>query len=93
MRGWLADYTIDEILEFFRRDVPFPCHMTMGESLTVSDLDPMIRAGDIMICRGYLEMMKKSCKLPFGILAEILPDITVSNQAMTTWEFAKHHTI
>lgn len=95
VRGWLADYTIDDLLMFNRFDVPFPCHMTMGKGdIQTHEVAAAIQSGKMRLCRGYAEMMKKSCKQPRPEwLAAIVNDITVGDDAMNTGEFIEHHTI
>lgn len=94
MRGFLADYTIDDLLTLYRFDVPFPCHKTMSKgNVEIGMLRKLIQSGKMQVCRGYLEMMKKSCKRPEGFLADIFAEVEVSDRAMNTMEFVKHHTI
>jgi hypothetical protein len=90
--GWLADYTVQDFVDFLHNEVPFPCHMTQSESLPVIVLAHKIRIGEIRLCRGYAEMMKKSCKMPrVAWLKDLLDTVTVSDEAMTIKEFSDYH--
>lgn len=96
MRGWLGDYTVDDLLMLYRFDVPFPCHMTMKTATGISAdaVTDAIQSGKMQLCRGYVEMMKKCYKMPRREwLAEIVKNAETTVDSMTTQEFLEHHTV
>ena len=90
LKGWLASYTIQDFIQFVIFDVPFPCHKAMGDDdIPVPELTDKISSGTIPLCRGYAELLKKSCKRAkkawFGEIIEPGPT------SMNLQEFVKHH--
>jgi len=98
MRGFLAQYTIEDITSFMRFDVLFPCHKFVKEDTEMAVVDSLVRKGDLPLCRGYVEMLIKSSKLP---RAPALSDVVVtlknnndiSEDSMSIFEFISHHII
>ncbi len=98
-KGWLADYTTEDFKTFMNNEALFPCHMQRYEDgMTQIDVEDEILHGGMRICRGYVESMIKSCKMPKSndILIEVREQVKLeglSEQSMPIWEFIKHHTI
>ncbi len=96
--GFLADYTPQDIVDFMNREDLFPCHMMMpDENLDQSDVEKMIKNGELKLCRGYVESIIKSAKLPRNnkFLLDAMKCVResgVSENSMPIWEFVKHHT-
>lgn len=92
-KGWLADYEVKDFMNFMTHEILFPCHMQMGEDdLSPEAVNEKVRNGELTLCRGYVESMRKSCKTPRDEkLAKIVAEIEVSEQSMSIFEFAKHH--
>jgi len=99
IRGWLTDYTIEDIKTFQRNDGLFPCHkMVEGDGLSQAEVSKAIEAGEMKMCRGYVESIVKSAKLPQKGSALYEAYLTVkaegtSEKSMTIWDFEKHHTV
>lgn len=91
--GWLSDYTVQDFLNFVQFDVPFPCHMvTPPAGVKASECGDLIQKGELQLCRGYAEMMKKSCKMPRPIwMNQLLQTLEIHDGAMNTQEFIQHH--
>ncbi|MFA6199234.1 MAG: hypothetical protein WC679_02345 [Bacteroidales bacterium] len=98
MPGFLGGYTIDDIMQFMQFDALFPCHKFLQDDTQLSVVNSGVRRGEIPLCRGYGEMMIKSCKLPKApafsqVLKEIKESGNISDDSMSIFEFIKHHTI
>ena len=97
IKGWLADYTVDDFKDMMNKEQLFPCHMLMPDrDLNNEDVQELIENGEIKLCRGYVESMIKSCKLPkFNktLLNEVnrIKKEGVSDKSMAIWDFMKHH--
>jgi hypothetical protein len=97
LNGWLADYTIDDIVIFQNKEVSFPCHkMVNNDNLTQVEVENKILNGDMKLCRGYVESIIKSCKSPYinKLLVKAINEVKViglSDDSMSIWEFKKHH--
>ena len=99
-KGWLADYTVQDIDNIMANEGLFPCHMLipeeLGDKITQRDVRASIESGEMKLCRGYIESMIKSSKLPkyneilrdamLKVRAEGLSDVT-----MPIWDFNKYH--
>jgi len=96
-KGWLADYSVDDIKEIMNQEALFPCHMLMAEGdMTQYQVQKAIEQGEMKLCRGYIESMIKSGKLPrYNILLKEEIDRVkqegLSENSMPIWEFIKHH--
>lgn len=95
INGWLADYSIEDFQNFMRAEVLFPCHMKVGEEdMSPIDVNDKVKSGELTLCRGYVESIKKSCKIPKDEkLAELVKSIELSEESMSIFEFAKHHDV
>lgn len=93
LAGWLADYTVSDLLMYMQFEIPFPCHMAMpNHDISVNQIEAKVLSGELPLCRGYMEMMKKSCKLPKKEwLAELLKTITLDENSVNSMEFYNHH--
>lgn len=97
LNGWLADYTKDDILAFMQGEASFPCHMMMTEEgKTVDECKELINQGKMRICRGYTEMLIKSCKSvrmneQLAKAIELVKIEGLSDNSMSIFEFIKHH--
>lgn len=93
-KGWIASYSIDDFMEFMRYDLPFPCHMLVEHDMTAEEAAQSVIDGKMKLCRGYVESMRKSAKIPRDPeLAAIVASVNPSDDVMSIFEFAKHHTI
>ena len=99
-KGWLGGYTIEQIKDFMKDEVLFPCHKTLTGSghMSVQQVHVMIEAGVFKLCRGYTEMLAKSCYLPYRNpqLVEALKFVKqdgLSENTMAIWDFITHHTV
>jgi hypothetical protein len=94
LSGWLADYTVEDLLMYMQFEVPFPCHMAMpNEDIPVTEIESKVLSGELPLCRGYMEMFKKSCKMPKkNWMSDILKTITLDKNSMNSMEFYNHHT-
>jgi len=100
MPGWLADYTPQDIQNYMSHEAFFPCHMMMPEGvddMNQQQVQDAIAAGEMKFCRGYVESMIKSGKMPYKnkALVEAYNKVKaegVSPNTMNIFEFTKHHT-
>lgn len=58
LRGWLADYTPQELHNVVMSEVGFPCHMTHEEEIGWDDVK------NYPMCAGALRYMRKCAKSP-----------------------------
>jgi len=92
---WLSDYDPEDFVEFMGDDVLFPCHLDMPEhGLQREESNEAVYNGEMKLCRGYAEMLIKSCKMPRewefqDVLESIKQDM--SETTMSIFEFMKHH--
>jgi hypothetical protein len=99
INGWLADYKVEDFKTMMDQEVMFPCHMTMKEEdLTIDEAQEKIINREIKLCRGYMESMIKSAKMPkFNkYLLEARAKVKeegVSDSSMSIHNFIKYHTI
>lgn len=99
MKGWLSNYTIDDVKQFIFNEAFFPCHMMMPENdMTQEEVQEAIKKGEIKFCRGYVESMIKSAKRPKynQELLEAYKKVReegLSDHTMDIMEFEKHHTL
>ena len=97
MRGFLGGYTKKDFIGFKNSESLFPCHKTMTqENQTTADCQDMILEGKMKLCKGYAEMLIKSCHMPkynehLIKELEILKKRGVSNKSMDMFKFIKHH--
>lgn len=95
INGWLADYTVEDFQAFHRADAPFPCHMMTGDDMAIDEVEHAIRVGNLKLCRGYVESIIKSCKLPTNPLlvkaVTLVKEQGLSEDSMPIWEFKRHH--
>lgn len=96
--GWLADYTVEDIKNYQRHDALFPCHlMIKGDQFTQEEVSKAIEAGEMKLCRGYIESIIKSAKMPKKGTAlyeayEVVKKQGLSENSISMWDFEKHHT-
>ena len=99
MKGFLADYEIEDFYKFMSSEVAFPCHMRMGEEdVDAQEAEGKISNGEMTICRGYVESLIKSGKSPkhSEILKKAIKQVKedgLSDKTMSIFDFQKHHTI
>jgi len=97
MAGWLADYSTEDIVAYMRGDVSFPCHMTMtNDDMSPADCKDAIERGEMKLCRGYVEMLIKSAKMPSTNqqLLDAMEQVRkegLSDNTMSIFEFIEHH--
>ena len=94
MKSFLAGYKVNDFVMFFQREVLFPCHKLLEqEDLTIKQVNEKVRDGSLLLCRGYVESMKRSAKLPKDAhFAKIVKEVELSENSMSIFEFTKHHT-
>ena len=94
--GRLADYTLDDFISYMRAEVPFPCHQTMPpQDLPVLEAVRRLREGegDLSVCAGYLQMLRKSHCLPRDrALQTLVLDTEVTSDSLDWLGFSLHHT-
>jgi len=96
-QGWLAEYTVDDIKTYQNQEVLFPCHlMVKDEDMSQGEVTEAIENGDMKLCRGYVESMIKSCKMPkysetLKQAIAIVKEQGLSENSMSIWDFKKHH--
>ncbi len=97
LNGWLAGYSIEDIHRMQNAEVLFPCHKMMGEdNLSIEDAESAIENGEMKLCRGYVESLIKSCKMPkynkfLKEAREAVKEEGISEESMAIWDFKKHH--
>jgi len=98
LRGWLSDYTIDDFQKYMAGEATFPCHMQIGrDDMTVEDAKEAVNRGEMTLCRGYVESVVKSAKMPYRneTLIEAIKLVKeggMSEHSMDIFEFRTHHT-
>lgn len=95
-KGWLGDYTPEQIIEHINQEIPFLCHIHI-ENTTGYDgkdwLEKAIESGEAQHCAGALIFAKKSCKLPRDQKhSAAVKSIQLSDILWPPHEFIKHHT-
>ena len=94
MRGFLGGYEVEELVIFFQQEVLFACHKQVSGNETVKEMESKVRKEKVSLCRGYVEAMRKSCKVPRNSeLAAKARDLELSEDSMDIFEFATHHRI
>lgn len=99
MKGWLADYDVQDIQNYMSREVSFPCHMMMSkDDMDANETKEAIANGEMSLCRGYVESVIKSAKMPYANkqLVEAIAQVReegLSDNTMSIFEFINHHTI
>ncbi len=99
MKGWLANYTIENIEEYMRHEALFPCHMMMKDGdMNQAAVQTAIEEGKLKLCRGYVESIIKSAKSPFRnkFLVQAVKDVKaqgLGENSMDIMEFRTHHTL
>lgn len=97
-RGWLSDYTIDDFQKYMAGEATFPCHMQMSvDDKTVEEAKEAVNKGEMTLCRGYVESVIKSAKMPYKneVLikaVELVKEEGLSEHTMDIFEFREHHT-
>ncbi len=93
-KGWLGEHEAGDFIEFMNAEVSFPCHLKNDGGLSFDEIEQKIDEGEMVLCSGYVQFMKKACKLPFRNqqLVEALKGVEVVDGIMTMPEFIKHHT-
>jgi hypothetical protein len=91
-RGFLATYTLSDFIEFFSREVLFACHTFMKRSMSLQQMEQDVRDEKLLLCKGYVDCMKKSCKLPRDPeFALALKNTRSSKHSMDIRTFQLHH--
>ena len=97
MPGFLADYTIQDFIDYHSNEVSFPCHKHMtNEGLSVLETHKAIQDGKMPFCRGYVESIIKSVKSPrinksLIEAVELVKEQGLSDNTMSMIEFVKFH--
>lgn len=95
--GWLSSYTIDDVSNFMSNEALFPCHLMIKENnLNQAEVQHKLESGELKLCRGYLESMIKTCKMPrynkiLTEARELVKQEGTSENSMSMFEFKKHH--
>ena len=98
MRGWLANYTVQDFIDMVSEEISFPCHKMMKEGCNSDETKKAIDTGEMKLCRGYIECLIKSSKMPYKNeqIVEVIKIVQkegVSEKSMDLHEFTKHHNI
>lgn len=65
MRGFLADYTIEDFKNFKQAEINFPCHKHMNDGgMSALEAHSRVASGEMPLCRGYVESFIKSGAMP-----------------------------
>lgn len=97
LNGWLAEYTVEDIVQMQSQEILFPCHMMMKSgNMELAEVQEAIENGELKLCRGYVESIIKSAKMPkFNkMLIEARANVKsegISEESMSIWVFKKHH--
>jgi hypothetical protein len=92
MPGFLADYKVTDFQNFIRFDFPFPCHKLIHGDMSSNEVRELIEREELLLCRGYVESMVKSAKLPKDPeFASIVKNINIGSNSMSIFEFIKFH--
>jgi len=99
LRGFLADYTIEDFAKFQQVEMNFPCHKHMVDgSLSAAETHIRVKDGEMPFCRGYVESFvksgikpKKNKRLMEAI--ELVKEQGLSENTMSIHEFRKFHDI
>ena len=96
-KGFLADYTIQDFVDFQNNDVSFPCHkvMTDGDN-SLDKVQKMFDNNELYFCRGYVESFIRSAKMPrtntkLKEAIDIVRKEGLSDNGMSMHEFRKFH--
>lgn len=94
MKGFLSNYSINDFILFQSKDILFPCHMLVPYDMTIDEAKTLIIEDKLPICRGYIESMRKSCKIPKNPeFALLVKNVELSDNSMSIFEFATYHKI
>ncbi|MEK6828984.1 MAG: hypothetical protein AABY15_02575 [Nanoarchaeota archaeon] len=97
VRGFLADYTIQDFKDFMNAEASFPCHKSMEEDgKSLDEVTQDIEDGKKPFCRGYVESMIKSAKRPYKNkklieAIELVKSQGLSENTMSIFEFIDFH--
>lgn len=94
LRGFLADYTVEDFVRFVGADFMFPCHKLVQEDMEADKVTELVVSGELKLCRGYVELLVRSCKLPRDErLHSVMLGISgaLSDDSMSLIEFVGHH--
>lgn len=95
IKGFLGGYDIETLLDFFNNDILFPCHKTVKlSSERVGSVQQQVLDEELPVCRGYLECMVRSCKVPRSTdLNELRSSVkeNLTSHSMSMHEFIIHH--
>ena len=97
-QGWISDYSVEDFQKYMNAEVSFPCHMQMPnvDQMSPEQCKEAIDKGQAKLCRGYVEMLIKSCKAirSNGQLIraiKLVKEQGLNDDTMPIWEFFKHH--
>lgn len=99
LKGWLSDYTGQDILNFMSAEASFPCHLQMSDGdLNIDETKEAIANGKMKLCRGYVECIIKSGKSPYvnKQLVDVIAMVReegLSDDSMNIFEFLEHHNV
>ena len=96
MKGFLADYTIEDFIAYQRSSTSFPCHKMMSDGdMSPEETHKAIENGEMKLCRGYVESIIKSCKKPdteiLSKAVEFVREDGLSDNSMAIWDFKEFH--
>lgn len=98
MKGFLADYTIEDFEAYQRGEFLLPCHKLMPqEGLSPEETMQQVKSGKLKLCRGYVESIIKSAKAPIdkslSKAVKAVREQGLSDRSMSIFEFRKFHTL
>ncbi len=88
MKGWLSEYTPQDLHNIVLSEQPFPCHMTHKDEVSFE------KAAELPICAGGLAYMRKNFKSPRNKEhADLVKQVDKETMDITLdrTEFFEHH--
>ena len=64
IKGWLADYSIEDLVQMVTTEQSFPCHKLMDHGMDSGEAQDLIQDGEMKLCRRFVESIIKSAKMP-----------------------------
>lgn len=91
----MGGYTTQDFMDFFNSETLFACHKTLKSDCTVQEMEQNVLDCKIPLCRGYVDSIIKSCKLPKrGILLDVYKTVKnegCADETMSIYAFHNHH--
>ncbi|BAV39328.1 hypothetical protein BPT24_204 [Tenacibaculum phage pT24] len=96
LKGFLADYEVDDFTRMMSANFSFPCHKNVKDDMTLEAVQQKINNSEMFHCRGYIESFIKSGRTGYGNpkLQEAIDEVKkqgLSDNSMSDYEFKYHH--